>query len=282
MNRFELPSILFVQYSALLENREEFFQRNMDRGILVGNRLCARRVEENKHARHLNKITAMRASIDNSPPVSATLGHLRVNLKREQLIEDSYTDIDRANRILLQKMSDIIRKPPASVGGPCGVKPSRSLNHDSRRKELKRITDENQSILRRIQHAQSSYDRVRWEQEFRKTRMYLKNKCEHPLVLEGGKQGISPPSVEPAPCRPDNAELESVLKEGKRIGETFYLIEINSDGEGLWISAFSGQEPEGSLELYVDKRRMQSEMEGDYGRLLKRVTVKKGRLVLDD
>lgn len=268
----------------------------MDRGILVGNRLCARRVEEHKHARHINKLSSIKPSIDNSPPVSATLGHLRVNLKREQLIEESFTDIDRANRILLQKMSDIIRKPSVMSGLQCSSKGNRSLNHDSRRKELKRITDENQSILRRIQHAQSTYDHVRWEQEFRRTRVYLKNKCEHPLVLDGNKaQAGEAESLEdfledeteeggpPAVSRAQETELKSLAKEGKRIADTFYLIEVSTDGEGLWISAFSGQEPEGSLELYMDKKHRESvlkEIDGDFARLIERVTIRKGRLIL--
>lgn len=269
----------------------------MDRGILVGNRLCARRVEEHKHARHINKLSSIKPSIDNSPPVSATLGHLRVNLKREQLIEESFTDIDRANRILLQKMSDIVRKPSVMSGLQCSSKVNRSLNHDSRRKELKRITDENQSILRRIQHAQSTYDHVRWEQDFRRTRVYLKNKCEHPLVLDGSRaaqagevesledfledgtvEGGPPPVISRAP----ETDLKSLAKEGKRIGDTFYLIEVSTDGEGLWISAFSGQEPEGSLELYLDKQHHENVLQdigGEYSRLVERVTIRKGRLL---
>ena len=258
----------------------------MDRGLLVGNRLCARRVEEQKQARHLDKLSSTKANIDNSPPVSATLSHLRVNKKREQLIEDSFTDIDRANRILLQKMSDIIRKPSFVPVDQSTSRQVRSLNRDSRRKELKRITDENQSILRRIQQVPSTYDHVRWEQDFRRTRVYLKNNCEHPLVLESSKPSVEP-SIEQSEgehdegvlAMPAESKLKSLAKEGKRIGEIFYLVEVSTDGESLWISAFSGQEPEGSLVLRLDKC-VADDFGGDYSRLVERVTVKRGRLLI--
>ena len=78
--------------------------------------------------------------------------HIRNNLKREQMLEERYSEIDRENRILLQKMSDIMRQPTFSM-----MKEARgpnSLNKDYRKKELIRITQENQAILKRIQQAQ--------------------------------------------------------------------------------------------------------------------------------
>ena len=44
--------------------------------------------------------------LDNTPPLS--MNYLRRNPKKEQMIEDRYTEIERANRILLEKMSNII------------------------------------------------------------------------------------------------------------------------------------------------------------------------------
>ena len=53
----------------------------------------------------------MKPGIDMTEPKTCSLQHLRNNLKREQLLEDRYMEIDRENRILLQKMSDVMRKP---------------------------------------------------------------------------------------------------------------------------------------------------------------------------
>lgn len=44
---------------------------------------------------------------------------------------------------------------------------SRSLNRESRRRELIRITHENQGILRRIQASEPTYNHIAWEEERR-------------------------------------------------------------------------------------------------------------------
>ena len=275
----------------------------MDRGILVGNRLCAKRTDKQRHARHLEKVSRMKPNIDNSLPIAATLPHLRNNLKREQILEDTFTDIDRSNRILLQKMSDIMRKPSFIIPGPPEKKTNTSLNRDSRRKELQRITNENLSILRRIQGVQPMYDHVRWEQEFRKTRSYLKNKCEFPVVL-GSNSAENKPAGSSSPAIQDEGmdlmtymnnpgskikevakqiPITYLVKEGKRIGDTFYLIEISTDGEGLIINAYSGYEANGGIELRLGKQehdKLAREVDGNYVAIVDRIRIKNGALHL--
>merc|ERR1719456_1853170 len=55
-----------------------------------------------------------------------------------------------------------------------------SLNRDLRKMELMRITQENQAILKRIQKAQPIYNHVEWEDSYRRSATYLRNKCEYP------------------------------------------------------------------------------------------------------
>ena len=272
----------------------------MDRGILVGNRICAKRVEQRRRERHIDQVSSIRANIDNKLPVSATLPHLRVNLKREQNLEDTYTEIDRSNRILLQKMSDIIRKPSFVLPSTSSNDLHRSLNRDSRRKELQRITNENLHILKRIQGSQPMYDHVRWEQDFRRTRVYMKNKCEYPVILNrsGTTGSLNSTGEEEPQDTPDTREigeyipeqelenaaapnLEVLVKEGRRIDGSFYLIEISTDGEALWISAYSGHEANGGLELFLNKaehERVVKEIGGNYHELVGRVRIKHGKI----
>ena len=40
-----------------------------------------------------------------------------------------------------------------------------SLNREQRKRELQQITEENQSILRRIQMKEPTYDHLKWEAE---------------------------------------------------------------------------------------------------------------------
>lgn len=66
----------------------------------------------------------------------------------------------------------------------------RSLNKESRKRELLKITMENQTILRRLQDKQSNYNINKWEEEAHEKRKILKNICEYPL-LEDQKNSTS-------------------------------------------------------------------------------------------
>jgi hypothetical protein len=64
--------------------------------------------------------------------------------------------------------------------------PSRkSLNRDVRKKELLKITIENQAILRRLQDKTSNYSVAKWEEDFKHKEKIMKNMCEYPFILEG-------------------------------------------------------------------------------------------------
>ena len=56
----------------------------------------------------------------------------------------------------------------------------RSLNRDARKRELLKITMENQAILRRLQEQKPNYDVFKWEEEAQKRKKILKNICEYP------------------------------------------------------------------------------------------------------
>ena len=69
--------------------------------------------------------------------------HILIYLER-------YTEIERENRILLEKMSNIMQNPKPSLYNPDG-KPKKSLNREKRRQDLVKITLENQAFLKRLQ-----------------------------------------------------------------------------------------------------------------------------------
>jgi E3 ubiquitin-protein ligase TRIP12 len=260
----------------------------------------------------------MKPQVDTTIPQVAHLDHLRNNLKREQLLEERYFEIDRENKILLQKMSDIMRNTTytnerAKSGPP-------SLNRDLRKTELMRITQENQSILKRIQKAQPIYNHVEWEDSYRRSETYLRNKCEFPPMDSGrGKTSSRGGSMMPligtkpgsaggedmrsssarnplisgrsagdtdkprtAPSGPEE-DMRYVLKEGKKLGTTYYLIEMVTDGRTLAISAYDG-DAQRTLELLVNEknhRRLYRECAGDYNLVAERLRVEGGQLVID-
>ena len=56
----------------------------------------------------------------------------------------------------------------------------RSLNRDARRRELQKITIENQDILKRLQKKTATYSVEKWEEEFRKQNRYKEQISESP------------------------------------------------------------------------------------------------------
>ena len=60
----------------------------------------------------------------------------------------------------------------------------KSLNREARKRELLKITMENQAILRRLQDKQPSYNVSKWMEEAEERKKILKNICEYPYLLE--------------------------------------------------------------------------------------------------
>jgi len=226
------------------------------------------------------------------------MDHLRNNLKREQLLEERYHEIDRENRILLQKMSDIMRNPASGSTRTASGPPS--LNRDSRKVELMRITSENQGILKRIQRAQPVYNHVAWDDSYRRNTQYLKNSSEYPVVLKrkassprrllplsaaNGElsQGSGAPAPGPGEQELGSGDARYVLKEGRQIGQQIYLVEMATDGQTLAISAYDGDNKQ-TLELMVNEknhRRLYRETNGDYNALAEQLRIDDGHLKLD-
>lgn len=146
--------------------------------------MAARKYDEYCQRLHKKRIRSMKACIDNKAPKRPT--HMKKNLKREQMMEERYATIERENRLLLEKMSAIMQgghgidnrlRKPDNVGT--------SMNKSYRKKELQRITQENQAILRRIQACEPSLNRAVWEEDRRQNEKLLRNICENPFVLRG-------------------------------------------------------------------------------------------------
>lgn len=282
----------------------------MHRAVPTGSKVCARREHERRQELHRSRVRNTKPLVDTTEPLTAQFDHVRINLKKEQQLEERYTEIDRENRILLGKMSTIVKTADQSPEKPRRPPGPVSLNQDSRKKELLRITRENGAILKRIQQAQPVYNHVVWEDDSRKNKNYLQNCAEYPLVLRsarGGKRASAtsellplagelamaagPASNNQTPRRhelpfdqPVGPEQKHVLKEGTRIGETYYLVEMATDGRALSVSAYDGESGR-TLELFVKEkahRKIFRECNGDYTAVAQLLRVDGSRLFLDE
>ena len=85
----------------------------------------------------------------NSTLLNKNTAWTNINLFIHFFVLGRYTEIERENRILLEKMSNIMQNPKPNLYNPMRVEKA-SLNRVQRKNELMKITVENQAILKRL------------------------------------------------------------------------------------------------------------------------------------
>mmetsp|Transcript_20785 Transcript_20785/g.47332 ORF Transcript_20785/g.47332 Transcript_20785/m.47332 type:complete len:309 (-) Transcript_20785:253-1179(-) len=241
------------------------------------------------------------------------LEHLRNNPKGQQMLEERYSEIDRDNRILLQKMTDIMR-PPVAPRAPSRPLGPTSLNRAVRKNEILRIARENQRIVRKIQAAKPDHYHTDWKEDRWRKISSLNSGAEYPLAMRsarGRSSELVPLRGADEEQRPQSArehrprsgrstsrpvgggdsidppiarEQQWVLKEGKLINGTYYLVEMATDGQTLSITAYDG-ETRTNLELVLKEpafQKLYRETSGDYSMMAQRLAVKGGKLTVVD
>jgi len=280
-----------------------------DRGrvgsLVFSSKSCYEKELRKNHDAHRARIKQVKPSTDMTAPTTMKMDHFRTNLKKERLLEERYMEIDRENRVLMRKMSEAMRKPNPYTGPESGNKPT-SLNRSGRKAELIRITQDNQRLLKSIRAVQPVYNHKQWEEHYNKSATHLKNCCAYPVITRMSRADSAPSVLmQMAPDQtqsdymstggfsPSRGMADStgggeddrkfVLKEGLRIGETYYLLEMATDGRTLNVSAYDG-ETKTSLELIIKEkvhRQMYRECNGDYAQIASKLRVDGDRLVLD-
>merc|ERR1719163_1772980 len=108
----------------------------MDRGrkaMPVASKICSKSNHDRARRIHAYKLNNIRSSVDTKPPKQHK--HLKNNRKKEQMMEERFAKIERENRILLEKMSTIMRNNTLDNVNQSS-KFSHSLNKAQRKKEL--------------------------------------------------------------------------------------------------------------------------------------------------
>lgn len=129
------------------------------------NRLIAERIESRRHSKHISAVSGTRAQTDHSAPEEQI--HLKNKVKTKKLQEDRAAEIQLENRILLQKMLNIDTKPSQFSADAMSASrhAPRSMHGPGQRKELDRITTDNQELLKRLQNVRSSVDPRIWDEQ---------------------------------------------------------------------------------------------------------------------
>lgn len=159
-------------------------------------------VEDFVRRRHLDqhkqKISRSKSLINNSWSVreETKLQTSRHNAKKEQVLEDRFSSIERENMRLLSRMQEIEQRSAAKAAanlllGPPRLPPacqrSASLpasgigsKMTARVRELQRIDAENQRMLKRLQGAKPSVNMKQFDDLHKEQQRYMKMRCEIP------------------------------------------------------------------------------------------------------
>jgi Hemingway/CFA97 len=128
----------------------------MKKGFQSPNKILKKIEDIRENQRLYNEIVSIRPTMNF--PLPLDYSHLKVNRKKEQAKEgkvhaDRYTEIERENRLLLEKIHNINSKTQ-HLNEP---RFKQSLNISLRAKNLRQISIDNMNFLKRLQSKSSDY-----------------------------------------------------------------------------------------------------------------------------
>ena len=134
----------------------------------VASRICQYKWEQHQNKKLAKRLKKVKASIDNKPP--RAVPHLANKAKKEQEMELKYRKIEKANRLLLERMSRIMTT--STLDNKIAKRPRRQGVHAaSRRAEAIRITRENQMLLKRIQSKKAFMSKKEWQRHHKEHKL---------------------------------------------------------------------------------------------------------------
>lgn len=179
----------------------------------ANNKLLKKRWDMTRYDMHRKKVSSANAVLDNHPP--KTYLHLHLKLKKMQIEEERLATVERDNRILLEKMSYIMRtKGRVDNTNDYGHK---SLNKTKRQRELLRVTHENQAILKRITSKEPHLNHLNWEEDWRTNQQYMDNIAKYPKDwYKEIVRKTKPRTVDATEDNDEDSNLQSSTDESRR------------------------------------------------------------------
>ncbi|KND03166.1 uncharacterized protein SPPG_02227 [Spizellomyces punctatus DAOM BR117] len=143
------------------------------------NKLLGRRWDMAKRKIHLQRLAKAKSSIDTSPPKEYP--HLQHKLKKLQMQEERRAQIEHDNKILVDKMSSIMKLEKKVFGQhPSPLRFAHSLNANRRQREVKKVNQDNMAILERLEGRESFYKHEDQVKSRHQTIGYLCNIAAYP------------------------------------------------------------------------------------------------------
>jgi len=187
-----------------------FVPKTINREVPISNQTVATRSQQETHGRHLRNLYEMGPTVDTRwggirngvrEQKQPMYTHVRANLKRAQIQDERFAEIELENTVLLGKLSKILRRSRNPTVGTrdwtgglrltpnqvpvidhwisadttafgAAVEPS-SLNLARRRQERERIEVENRALVARLQSCKPTYDNTKLDADDSRRQKWL-------------------------------------------------------------------------------------------------------------
>ncbi|XP_034971614.2 uncharacterized protein CFAP97D2 isoform X2 [Zootoca vivipara] len=144
-----------------------------------GSKYLQQKWDKAAYEEHKRKIQTTKPVVDTSTP--RTYGHLHLKLRKLKLEKDRLSIIERENRLLLEKMSCIMRTKGRTDNK--NEYEAKSLNRERREREFRKVSQENHAILERIMNCKPRYTVQKWNEEWQKAENYMNSIARYPRGL---------------------------------------------------------------------------------------------------
>lgn len=225
---------------------------------------------------HQEKLKSIKSRLDFKKP--SRYSHLEKNAKKEQQLEgnkkiDRYTEIERENRILLEKMSKIMATRSKSSSK---IKKNLSVRQNERKRTSSKILKDNSFLVKRLQNQSSVYSQSKFEEDRKQQECLLHRISEFPYTLGTHKKIPKTSKVSKSPKRKKLVYLKS-----QRINERFFEFEIYKDKTKMVVIAFDSEEMFKLRFPYENALRIMGEKDR-YDLLIDKLKYENGNLILVD
>ncbi|XP_072030132.1 uncharacterized protein [Amphiura filiformis] len=160
----------------------------------AANNFLQKKWNDRAYKLHREKVKSTKTKLDTTKPKECP--HLHLNLKKIQMEEEKQALIDRDNRILLSKLTNVLRSDGSldNWNYEFDTRP-RTLHAPHMQREQERIAKENERIMKRLNNASGTYNFQKLEDDYLMHEYYKSMKSQETKTYELQARGFEDDEV---------------------------------------------------------------------------------------
>lgn len=198
-------------------------------GFPVANKILYKYEQDRAYRLHRQKVNASRPTVKNKQPKKYP--HLILQLKKIQLEEERQAEVDHENRLLLQKMSKIMKEP--ALVDSWNEYHTKSLNLPQREKQLREIQMENIGLAKRLEHTRPVIRSDELEGEYQQKKylqmLWNENSKDYDMVIPRHQRYRQLRKMKEAELAKEREEKEANGEDDKKESLPPITIRYNAD-----------------------------------------------------